>query len=78
MALAGFFEDDAVDAIAQKAIEQNTGARGIRSIVEGMMMDIMYRIPSIPNVKQVIVSRESVLNRKNPKIIGTDGKEIAL
>lgn len=72
------FEDDAVDAIAQKAIEQNTGARGIRSIVEGMMMDIMYRIPSIPNVKQVIVSRESVLNRKNPKTIGTDGKEIAL
>lgn len=72
------FEDDAVDAIAQKAIEQNTGARGIRSIVEGMMMDIMYRIPSISNVKQVIVSRESVLDHKNPKVIGTDGKEIAL
>ncbi len=72
------FEDDAVDAIAQKAIEQNTGARGIRSIVEGMMMNIMYRIPSIPNVKQVIVSRESVLDHKNPRIIGTDGKEIAL
>jgi ATP-dependent Clp protease ATP-binding subunit ClpX len=41
------FTDDAIDAIAQKAIEQNTGARGIRSIVESMMMNIMYTIPSM-------------------------------
>jgi ATP-dependent Clp protease ATP-binding subunit ClpX len=46
------FTDDAIDAIAQKAIEQNTGARGIRSIVESMMMNIMYTIPSMSGVKK--------------------------
>ncbi|MFA6775755.1 MAG: ATP-dependent Clp protease ATP-binding subunit ClpX [Sphaerochaetaceae bacterium] len=63
------FTDDAIDAIAQKAIEQNTGARGIRSIVEAMMMNIMYNIPSMSGVKEVIVDKKAVQENRDPQII---------
>lgn len=56
------FEDDALREIAKKAIDRNTGARGLRSIVENIMMDTMYEIPSEENVSKVIVTKESVLN----------------
>lgn len=56
------FEDDALREIAKKAIERNTGARGLRSIVENIMMDTMYEVPSEENVEKVIVTKESVLN----------------
>jgi ATP-dependent Clp protease ATP-binding subunit ClpX len=63
------FKDDAVAAVAQKAFEQKTGARGLRSIVEKIMMGIMYDLPSLSGVKKVIVGEESVLNGKEPEII---------
>lgn len=66
------FTDDAIDAIAQKAIEQNTGARGIRSIVESMMMNIMYTIPSMSGVKEVIVDKKAVQENKDPQILFGD------
>ena len=47
---------------SKKAIERNTGARGLRSIVENIMMDTMYEVPSEENVSKVIVTKESVLN----------------
>ena len=75
------FQPEAVDAIAQKAIEQNTGARGIRSIVESLMMNIMYSVPSMRNVKQVIVTEDSVVNHKDPEIVfaeAIDGQTPAL
>lgn len=56
------FEDDALREIAKKAIDRNTGARGLRSIVENIMMDTMYEVPSEENVEKVIVTKESVLN----------------
>lgn len=56
------FEDDALREIAKKAIERNTGARGLRSIVENIMMDTMYEVPSEENVEKVVVTKESVLN----------------
>lgn len=56
------FEDEALREIAKKAIERNTGARGLRSIVENIMMDTMYEVPSEENVSKVIVTKESVLN----------------
>jgi len=67
------FTDDAIDAIAQKAIEQNTGARGIRSIVESMMMNIMFNIPSMSNVKEVVVNKTAVQENKDPQIVFGDG-----
>lgn len=56
------FEDDALREIAKKAIDRNTGARGLRSIVENIMMDTMYEIPSEENVEKVVVTKEAVIN----------------
>lgn len=63
------FKAEAIDAVAQKAYEQKTGARGLRSIVENIMMGIMYDIPSLEAVQQVIVTKECVLEGKQPQII---------
>lgn len=63
------FEQEAIEAIAQKAIEQKTGARGLRSIVENIMTDIMYEIPSIEGEKEVVITREVVENSTKPKVV---------
>lgn len=55
------FEDDALREIAKRAIERNTGARGLRSIVESIMMDTMFEVPSEENAVKVIVTKESVV-----------------
>lgn len=57
------FEDAAVDAIAEKAIAEKTGARGLRAIVEKIMIDLMYSLPSESNVKKVILTRDAVEGR---------------
>ncbi len=54
------FEDDAIRAIAKKAIAQKTGARGIRSIIEKLMLGVMYDIPSKPEIKKVIITSDSI------------------
>ena len=63
------FLDEAVSAIAAKAVKQKTGARGIRSIVESAMIDIMYDIPSIKGLKKVIITRDVIENGVRPEII---------
>ena len=63
------FEDDAIEAIAELAIEQNTGARGLRSIMEGFMMQIMYSVPSRDDVSKIIITRDTVINKSEPKYI---------
>ena len=68
------FTDEAIHAIAKKSFEQKTGARGLRSIVENLMMDISYSIPSIPGVKEVIVDEDSVTKGSEPKVIGEGNK----
>ena len=60
------FEEKAVRAIAKKAIERNTGARGLRAIMENVMMDIMYKAPSDENLKYCLVTKEAVLGEKAP------------
>jgi ATP-dependent Clp protease ATP-binding subunit ClpX len=62
------FEDEAVEAIAELAIAQRTGARGLRSIVEKVMIDIMYEIPSIEGEKQVVINRDVIENSTRPEI----------
>ena len=66
--------DDALGAVADKAIGLHTGARGLRSILEGVMLDIMYKIPSDPTIKKVIVNGDTVLNKYQPDVVR---KEIA-
>ena len=63
------FEDDAVLAVAQKAISLNTGARGLRAILEETLLDLMFEIPSRKDVKKIIVTRESIENKDvKPKV----------
>ena len=70
------FTADAIDAIAQQSYEQNTGARGLRSIVENLMLGISYDIPSIPDVTEVIIDKDNVINKTTPRII-RDAKYIS-
>ena len=68
------FEDDAIEAIVDKAIERKTGARGLRSILEDIMRDIMFDIPSNPKIEKCIITKETVLNRKEPTVIINNNK----
>ena len=70
------FEREALEAIVDKAIERKTGARGLRSIIEEIMRDIMYDIPSKPNIQKCIITKETVLGTEGPKVIEGEPKEI--
>lgn len=63
------FESDALELIAQKAIDMKIGARGLRSIMESVMTDIMYSVPSDINIKKVIITGKCIENGEGPKII---------
>ncbi|MDE0447805.1 MAG: ATP-dependent protease ATP-binding subunit ClpX [Spirochaetaceae bacterium] len=62
------FEEEAIDAIARKAVQRKTGARGLRSIIETIMVDIMYDVPSLAGSKRVVVTREVVENAVAPEV----------
>lgn len=66
------FEDDALEAIAQKAIDRKTGARGLRSIIEESMLDIMYDIPSRDDIEKCIITKGTITNKAEPNIIYSD------
>ncbi len=63
------FENEALEAIADKAIEEKTGARGLRSILENTLRDLMFKAPSDPTIEKVIISAETVKNPENVSII---------
>ncbi len=63
------FEPDAIDAIADKALERKTGARGLRSIMENIMMDVMYEIPSDDTIESCVITKESVEGNSQPFIV---------
>ena len=63
------FEEDAIDAIAEKAMERKTGARGLRSIMENVMMDVMYQIPSDDTIEECIITKDAVEGKGEPGII---------
>ncbi len=70
------FNQDALEAIVDKAIERKTGARGLRSIIEEIMRDIMFEIPSETNISKCIITKETVLNKKEPEIIISEKNDI--
>ena len=70
------FENDAIEAIADKAIERNTGARGLRAIVEETVMDLMFEVPSDSSIRRVIVTGDSVKGTGSPRIIKRTRKTI--
>lgn len=71
------FEDDALRAIARKALEKDTGARALRAIIEDFMLDIMYEIPKDDSIGEVLITREYVEHTGGPKIL-LRGQEIPL
>mgnify|MGYP003293046169 FL=1 len=63
------FEEDAIETIAQKALERKVGARGLRSIMENVMMDVMYRIPSEESIKACVITKGAVEGTSEPIVI---------
>lgn len=71
------FKDDALEAIVNKAIELKTGARGLRSIIEGIMTDIMFEIPSNDKITKCIITKETVESGKEPEVVVDENKASA-
>ncbi len=68
-------EDEALSLIAKKAIERKTGARGLRSIIEETMLDIMYEIPSRDDIEKCVITKETVENKVDPTLVLSDKKK---
>ncbi|MGB9628738.1 MAG: ATP-dependent Clp protease ATP-binding subunit ClpX [Thermodesulfobacteriota bacterium] len=71
------FTDGALVAIAKEAIKRKSGARGLRAIMENIMLDVMYEIPSQPNIRECIISEEVVLNHESPILVYEKEAEVA-
>ncbi|WP_027109110.1 ATP-dependent protease ATP-binding subunit ClpX [Lacticigenium naphthae] len=71
------FEEEALREIARKAIERNTGARGLRSIIESNMLDIMFEIPSRTDISKVVINKETVLGEGSPHLFNKDGEQVS-
>ena len=69
------FSDDALKAIAQKAIERKTGARGLRSILENMLLDTMFEAPDEENLEEILVNEDTVKENKKPVFVYADKKD---
>ena len=67
------FTDGALAAISNKAIERKTGARGLRSIIEEALIDIMYDVPSTDGVVKVVITEDTINEEKNPELYDKDG-----
>ena len=72
------FEDDALLEIAKEAIERKTGARGLRSIIENIMLDVMYELPSLDEVTECIITKGSVIGESTPILLREDGSSVDL
>lgn len=68
------FSEEALIAIAEKAMNRKTGARGLRSIVENILLDTMYDLPSLEGVKKVVIDREVVEQQASPELVYADGQ----
>ena len=69
------FTEDALEAVADKAIQRNIGARGLRAVMEGILTKVMYDIPSDPTIEQVTITADCVAGKAEPEIVHDAGKE---
>ncbi len=69
------FTDEALNAIAKRAIERKTGARGLRSILEEILLDTMFELPAMENVEEVVVNEEAVISDASPLLVHGEAKE---
>ncbi|MGL5514721.1 MAG: ATP-dependent Clp protease ATP-binding subunit ClpX [Sporomusa sp.] len=68
------FKDEALTAIADEALKRNTGARGLRAIIEGIMRNVMYDIPSRTDIAKCIVTKEVISNKEDPILVAVERK----
>ncbi len=71
------FTDDAVVAVARGALKRGTGARGLRAILEDVMLDVMYELPSIPNLTECVITRDVILGQERPILVSERKAESA-
>lgn len=71
------FDEASLRVIGKKAIERDTGARGLRSIIEAIMLDVMYDVPSLDQVKKVVVTEAAALGETKPDYLDADGKLVS-
>ena len=69
-------DENALDAIADRAIERKIGARGLRAIMEDIMLDVMYDIPSQDNIEKCIITRETVVNNQQPDLVMGEQRKV--
>ena len=69
------FQDEALKLVARKAIERKTGARGLRSILEAILLDTMYDLPGMDSVEQVVISPETIEGKSGPLLIHSERDE---
>ena len=69
--------DSALSAVAKEALKRKSGARGLRAILESCMMDIMYEIPSLENVKECVIGEDTVINKEDPILLFEQPKKQA-
>ena len=70
-----FFTEDALEAVADKAIERNIGARGLRAVMEGILTKVMFDIPSEPSIRRVTITADCVTGKAEPEVVHDAGKE---
>lgn len=63
------FREDSLNAIARKAMERKTGARGLRTIVENVLLNTMYELPSADNIAKVVVDESVILGQSEPLLV---------
>ncbi|WP_334076038.1 MULTISPECIES: ATP-dependent protease ATP-binding subunit ClpX [Paenibacillus] len=69
------FEPKALEAIAREAIKRNTGARGLRAIIEGIMLDVMYEVPSRDDITDCVITEKVVIEKTSPELEGNKNKK---
>ena len=71
------FREDSLYAIAQKSMQRKTGARGLRTIVESVLLDTMYEIPSVDNVAKVVIDKLVIECENDPYFVYENKKKVA-
>ncbi len=72
------FSDDALDAAAEKALHLKTGARGLRTIIEEILLDVMYEIPSRSDIRKCVISRDTIMESKAPQLLARTERVVEL
>ncbi|MCU0465168.1 MAG: hypothetical protein MUF38_11435, partial [Anaerolineae bacterium] len=70
------FEQDALEAAAELSIKRETGARGLRSIIEHTLMDVMFEVPSRTDIQKVVITADAIHGRARPLLVGKNGSTL--